>query len=249
MAKRVQDLPNQSYKTQQDNESEVERIMRERGYERSSKTRHLRGEKRRNQPSVAKRIFATVAFIAIPVAMLALPFISMSINSLQTEMKEKLKSCLEKAGTVEMTEIISGDKIFDDRIECYNKYNVQGFEKEIAKLEDQKAASTDAKKLSVCLEDAEENYGTTEEEADLVKTTSDLLMYLKRRNLYYEAELSCYNKYGHGNYDDVVDKLDALVKQNNSDIPVLEEKVKAQNSSPRYCDIHAYGSTAHAECY
>lgn len=40
MAKRVQDLPNQSYKTQQDNESEVERIMRERGYERSSKTRH-----------------------------------------------------------------------------------------------------------------------------------------------------------------------------------------------------------------
>ena len=245
MAKRAQDLPNQSYKTQQDNESEVERIMRERGYERSSRTRHSRGEKRRNQPSVAKRIFVTVAFIVIPVAMLALPFINIYIDSLQTKMKEELKSCLEKAGAIEMTEIISGDEIFDDWIECYNKYNVQGFEKEIAILEDLK----DAKKLSVCLEDAEENYGTAEEEADLVKTTSDLLIYLKRRNLYYEAELSCYNKYGHGNYDDVVDKLDARVKQNNSDIPVLEEKVKAQNSSPRYCNIHAYGSTAHAECY
>lgn len=237
-----------------ENEAEVERIMLERGYERSSVS-HVPNSNNTNSRQKRKKAIAFILCIGIPLAALLFPFIGMYVNSLNEEMQGKLEKCLEKAGSVAIAQANGLTDIYDNRINCYNKYQVPAYRDEISKLENYKTEAADKEKLITCLNNVDKNYSMSEDEIHSAKTARLALPLLNRLKKRDEESISCYVQYGHGNYENEIAEKKASLSETESYIRMAELDVQNSNSNsnsarePLHCTTNSIGSSLNTSCY
>lgn len=235
---------------QKKNEKEVQRIMKERGYN------DFWGEetKKNTSPAKTKKIIVGLLFVITPVIGLSGGFITMYINHQKEQTKELLSSCLSEAVRVYSATAEKGATeagMYQSQIECHEKYKTDNYEQRVAQLTEDKTES----ELNTCLAEADKNYAVSDEEINNAGTDiSASLILIKRIGAGIDAKMNCHYKYKTSYSESELNKLKADKSENEAYIQDAENALEAQkyrSSSRRSinCSSYSHGNSTYTDCY